>query len=245
MPRYTTEALVEAEIGNSITGSTTPTSTQLTTWIDEAENLIDERIGTSFTSGTVTNAIIPFTEHTSYKSSQIIAAEGLRVDSQRLSTYDSVFLLNERFQRVKPIISISSLQINTAGSNIVADVWESMSQNSGSAGDFILDSEAGLVTFYQDKPTFGLQRGVRWSGNFGYTSTPLRVQMLATKLVARRILQMKAKASQFSSIDSISLESISINKRIGDTVTYLHELDRETEDLFREIAGDFSADISK
>ena len=242
---YTTETPVEAEIGNSLSGSTVPTSTQLVDWIEEVEEQIDERTGCSFSSTTVTNAILPFDEHTSFKSSQVNAGYSLRADGDRLYAVDSVFLLDESGKKVKPIISVSSLSVNQNGSNIDADSWTSITQNSGSGGSFFLDKITGMVTFHQDKPSFGLQRAIKWSGNYGFSSIPKKVQMLATKLVAKRILQMKSKASQFSSIDSITLESISISKNIQNTVTYLGYVDKETEDLFKEITGDFSSDISK
>lgn len=242
---YTTEILVEAEIGSSIDASTTPNTTQVATWIEEEESIVDERTGTTFTAGTASAIVMPFNEHNVHSKSKTFYTESLRADTQRLSSSNSVFLLDSKDNPVKPVISISSLERNTAGGTTSSDSWDSLTENTGSGGDFTFDPTTGLLTFHQNRPTFGLDRGIRWSGNYGYSSVPLKVQMLTTKLVARRILKSKAKGSMFGSVDSISIESLSIRKDFGGMVNYLQDLDREIEDLFKEISGTFSADIVK
>jgi len=240
---YTTEELVEAELGNDITISTTPTTAQVAMWIEEAEAEIDERTQSSFTSASVTDAIVPYDEHSTFRSSFTNYGYSLRTDHNWTGTTDFVYLYDENGKKIAPILTITSLYRNKAGSNTQSDDWELLTENTGSGGDFFLDKLTGAITFTQNKPTFGLNRGIKWSGTYGHSTVPKDVQKLATKLVARRVLQMKAKSSQFSSIDSISLESISISKNISQTVMFIQSLESEIEVLFDRIIGAFASDL--
>jgi len=242
---YTSEALVEAEVLTDIDTTTKPTTTQVATWIEEAESLIDERTGTSFTAGTVTDAVLPFDVHNTHRSSIFNFGYSVRADRGRFTLIDSVYLTDENQKRVRPIISISSLSRNEASGNTASDDWDSLTENTGSSGDYIVDKQSGLVSFHQNAPTLGLTRGIKWSGNFGFASIPAKVKTLATKLVARRVIQAKIKWSHTSSPDSFTLEGFSNRKNTGQLVNYLKELDREIEELFKEITGAFSSDISK
>lgn len=244
---YTTGTLVSYELQTTISASSSPTLTEVNTWIEEAEDLIDNRLGTGFTSGTstTTNVVMSFDEHTAFikdNNSKILVPGQ---DTFGGNKNDSVYLLDSNGLKVSPIISITSLYRNTAGSDISADSWELLSENTGSGGDYMLDKSTGLVQFQQNTPYFGLKRAIKWSGAAGYSSIPLRIQTLATKLVAQRALQTKVKKAMFSNTDSYTLEGFSRKKELGQNVTYLQELDRDVDKLWEQLSGAFQSEVAK
>jgi len=228
---YTNEDLIEAEIGTNITSSTTPSSLQVSEWIREAEDEIDEKTGTTFSSGTVTNSIQSYDEHTE-----------LLVDRAELG-YSGVFLLDENGKKVAPIISITSLYRNVS-SDDATDSWSLLTENTGTGGDFILDKLTGMVTFVSNAP-YLRKRAIKWTGAVGNANVSPRVKKLATKLVAQRVLQSKVKKNMFSNTDSYSLEGFSRRKELSQNVTYLESLQTEIDKLWEEMTGSFQSEIVK
>lgn len=226
---YTTEALVEAEIGKSIDSGTVPTTTQVAQWIEEVEDYIDKRAGTSFTSTTVTNEIYPWSRYNAVFSptSGARAVETGRHDSM------SGFSVNSFKLAKHPIISVSQLYINGATDDS-ADSWSEFTQQTGSGGDFIVDLNTGYVTFLSQTPSWG-ERAVKVTYYYGYSTIPNVVKWLATKLVARRVLDMKIKQQQYTTTDTVTLASLSIKKESSQAVTLLAKLDADIEDLWRQV----------
>ena len=135
---YTNESLIEAELGTSITSSTTPNSTQLNQWIKEAETQIEGKLGQMFGSTTATNFVQSYDEHTSLKEDLSPVYSSMGHDYSGLNLNTSTFLVDNNGLRIYPIISITSLYRNVAG-DTEADSWELLTENTGSSGDFILD----------------------------------------------------------------------------------------------------------
>lgn len=238
---YTSEILVEGELLTSITSSTSPNSSQLSTWIEEVESEIDELTETSYTEVTVTDEIMPYDDSNGWISDTKIYPTG-RSDAMSENRCSMFFTYNGI--KVKPILSVISLYRNTQSDDSNTDGWELLTEQTGSGGDFIVNKPTGMLTFIRNKPNWGSKRALKSTFKYGGTAfiNPL-VRTLATKMVARRVLNAKVMKSQMSSIDDISLESITIQKGANKTVTLMKYLDQDIENIKNKLVGTLKVDI--
>ena len=200
-----------------------------------AEAEIEERSGTKFKSTTVTNEYHDFDQYTSWKGPEQLRgyATDMLVGS-RNDYWNTVY--NDRIRlKYTPVLTITALSKNNNGKN-ETDSWESLTQQTGSGGDFIVDLDTGIVTFVGNAPALGIRK-VKVSYTYGFSSVPKTVERLAILLSIKSILTSKVNSSQFDSTDSISLEGISISKGTGGSVTYMDALNKEIKELWL-IIGD-------
>ena len=242
---YTTSSLVGDEVLQTIDNNSTPSSTTVTTWITEAEDQIDELTGTRFESTTVTDAIIPFISDNAFSDQQHNFWFAAARQATLGLTQNAFFLqdVNGGPQR-RPIISITSLAVNGAPPSS-ADSFTALTENTGSGGSYITDKETGKTVFISDFPLFGHPRAIKTTFAYGYASVPLRVQELTTKMVAKRVIQAKANASQFTNIDSYTLEGISRSKSINQTAAFLKSLQIEIDSLTSKVVGTYRIDVAQ
>lgn len=211
-----------------------------------AEAEIDKKTGTSFKSNTITDEIYDISLETLYVSHNINSQGGL-------ARADNFILGGTRVKLThRPILAISALSKNSGGATS-ADSWELLSQQSGSGGDFALYKKKGVVEWLQNTPNLQ-RRSFRTTYTWGLDRTATdRETIMTIELVKelcvlsaiRQILFSKGSASQFSSIDNISLESISISKGIGDSVTYTKEINERIEGLYMKLGVLTSFDIGQ
>lgn len=95
---YTTETLIEQELGEQFDANSTPNSTAITQWINEAQAEIDLITGTSFTTNTATDEYHDFPEN------------------------GSVFMTKNR-----PVVSVTSMAFNENGLGYAAN-WVSLTE---------------------------------------------------------------------------------------------------------------------
>jgi hypothetical protein len=239
---YTTTTLVSAEILQTIDGSSTPTNTQVDQWIEEAEAEIDEMTASSFVSATASNSIIPFTDETTFTVPTTNYYTGnVRADSGLNPTQNAFFLQDECGIQRRPIISITNLCSNQSSScGTEADNWATLTEQTGSGGDFIVDCRTGRITLMRCRPYRLHPRGIKTTFVYGYSATvPELIKTLATKMIARRVLKAKIDSSNFLQVDNISLETMSVSKNTQQMVTYLKSLDDEIERLKEKVIGNF------
>jgi len=205
----------------------------------EAE--IDERSGTKFASTTVTDEYHDFDQYTSWKSAETLRSYstdfqvGTRNDSMSTWANDKIKLKNS------PILSITSLSRNTAGRS-ATDSWESLTEQTGSGGDFITNKDIGVITFVNNYPALGMRK-VKTSYTYGSSTVPKTVERLCILLSVRDVLMSKGQGSQFDSIDNISLEGISISKGVSGSVSYFTWLIEEINRLW-EIVGELEQNMA-
>jgi len=102
--------------------------------VQRAEAEIDEKAKTKFTSTTITQEIYDFNQYNSWSSPEVLQLWGnavVRQDHWTANFNDSIML------KGKPIISVTTLQKNTAGSN-QTDSWTTLTEQTGISGDYIL-----------------------------------------------------------------------------------------------------------
>ncbi len=198
-----------------------------------AETEIDEKSNTKFSSTTLTQEEYDFNQYTAYKSPEQLVGRGSDILTGTRNDYQNTFF-NDRFKLNKaPILTITTLQTNTGPEN-GTDVWTTRDQQTGSGGDFIVDNDIGLITFVNNVPAYG-KRKVRVTYNYGFSSVPKTVERLCILLSVKSILSSKANASQFDSVDSISLPDISISKGTKGATEYLQDIRIEIADLWEKV----------
>jgi len=237
MAEYTTEEKVEAELLTTFTGTTSPNTAQIATFIAEAQELIDRRTGTTFGTAAFTDEILDLNEDNTFSSS----IAGLDTNYGRNDyLFDSVGRRDLFFLPFAPIVSMSSLEVNGAGASGIDD-WQVRTEQTGSSGDFQLNKDEGSIIFMTNFPRSG-KRSIKTSGVYGHATIPGVVSELATKITAQRVLGARIKKSQTTSVDSISLEGISIRKNIGQTTQYLQTLNADVQELWATV-GDLIVDV--
>ena len=204
--------------------------------IQRAEREIDEFTGMKFVSTTVTQEIYDFNQYNasfSPESLEFLGNQG-RVDYWNvINTRDRLFLRN------RPIISITTLQRNTAGET-GTDSFETLTEQTGSGGDYQLISDgkaAGYIDFIQNRPRHG-KRSVRITYKHGYDTTPKNVEELTILLAVKQILRSKMSRSFFDTPHRISLKGIMVDRGPSPAV-YLRELKDEIKELYETLGRDF------
>lgn len=206
-----------------------------------AESEIDERSGTKFASTTVTDEIYDFDQYTSYKSAEQLRGYssdilvGTRQDSWNTFFNDKIVFEN------KPVISITSLSKNNAGPGDT-DNWESLTEQTGTGGDYTIYKDIGVLKFIKNAPPIGARK-IKTTYIYGYSTVPKIVEKLAILISVKSILQSTSNSSMFDSPDSISLEGISISKGTGGSVSYITNLTNEINQLWKNV-GEFVNNIA-
>jgi hypothetical protein len=207
---YTTISNVCAELGitvASLTSSSIPSSTDVTAWINEAGAEIETYSGRVWAS-----TVVPTTAFEVYDYSG-----------------DGVLLLEHR-----PVLSITQLLTNTAPLGSDAS-WVELTEGRGSTNSFELYNEQGMLRFHGNsngtKPYAG-SRTIKVAYSYGYSTTPLLVQRLATMIVAERYITTFSNASAGQLGGTISVGPISVSDSTSFSINRLVNIRQEKQRLF-------------
>ena len=191
--------------------------------IQNSEAEIEEKANIAFSQKTATAEIIDYNQYNSYRSPENLVQFSdlnLRNDYIFHQSRDRVKLNN------RPIISITTLARNTAGPNST-DNFESLTEQTGSGGDFVLTDEgkaAGFIDFIRNIPRFG-KRAIKITYEYGYATTPRNARRLCILLSVRDVLLAKINRSYFDTTHRVSLKGITI-ERDGAPATHLNSLNQ-------------------
>mgnify|MGYP006935510409 CR=1 FL=1 len=147
---------------------------------------------------------------------------------------------SELILKHSPIISVSSLSYNTntLGSDL-GEGWVVKSEGT----DFIVKKEAGtlILPFTTFSPGTGLRK-FKCTYVSGYATTPATVQMLATKMVASRVLDslLSSNVNEGNDGGSISVGSISIVEPGSYGVNTYKEMKSQIKELQADLVRNFS-----
>lgn len=233
---YTTQELVESVIGQTFSGTTTPTDTQINTFIDWASDEVESLTEQFYGVGTTTDELVDWTRFNAIQNTNTGYRDAFtnenidRNDRLNLTDFNAFKVEN------KPIIEVTSLEKNI-NTYPTSPSWEVIGTS-----DYIISKPEGKITLVTNAiPDFGLRR-FKISYTYGTSTAPKQVERLATLLVARQILSNKVANSNYGSVDSISIEGISINKTTGQGISYLARLDQEINNL-KEQLGSLKTEI--
>ena len=231
---YTTVQRVYEELDDA--GSSEVSARRVINALLEAEREIDERSGMSFSSTTTTQEIYDWNQYTTNMSPErlnYVGGDNTRSDYWNVAVRDRLWLRN------RPIVSITTLQRNTAGESST-DSWATLTENTGTSGDYVLtpvSKSAGYVDFVGNRPRNG-KRAVRITYLHGYSTTPKNISRLATLLAVKSIVLTKISRSFFDSPSSISLRGIMID-RSGASQGYIKMLNEEIDRLWKGIGEEW------
>lgn len=205
----TTSTLVGNYLQTTFSGSTTPTDTIVDTYIDWATAEIERRTGQKFEGTAVSNLVMHLDR---FNTSVAPDAAGNYVSINPRN--DALFQV-ERVHlepRFVPILtgSASTIERNTSGVT-GSDSWETLTEQSGSGGDYLWNAEEATLDFVNNGPRLG-KRSLRLSFSHGYATVPNEVQKLATMLAAREVLNSSYWSAQNGNFDSVSVADISLTK---------------------------------
>lgn len=135
-----------------------------------------------------------------------------------------------------PVISISLFKYESNGLGADSESWTTLTE--GRTNDFILYVNDGEIEFTgkTSKPGYG-QQNVMASGVYGYSTTPIKIQRLATALVAKRVIDATINASAQEEGGSVTVGNISITDPTTFSVSHSRNMSVEIKDLFNELAG--------
>lgn len=224
---YTTVQYVWDELDGI--GSSDVSAIRIVRSIQRAESEIENKAGRNFRSTTVTQEVYDFNQYNTW-----LSPEQLEFLGNHDGRNDYIFAHNrDRVQlRNRPIISITTLQRNTAGA-ASTDSWETLTENTGSSGDYVLTEEGkntGFVDFVNKKPRYG-KRAMRVTYVHGYSTTPKNVERLATLLAVRDVVLSKMSRSFFDAPHGISLRGIALDRNAAFAM-YLKQINDEIDRLW-------------
>ena len=204
---YTTEALVEAELGGfTVDATTNPTTTEMAVWITEANSEIELRTGEVFSSETVSSEVYDWNHD------------------------DNILRLK------KPnILSITSLEYNSSNAGITPS-WTSKTENT----HFYVETDYGEVEIITGAfaPISGKRR-FRVSYTHGHSSVPAQIQMLATKMVAKRVVDSVINSQASVAGGAVSVGTLSVDDPSMFSPQVSKGLRDEIEHLLAKVSGDF------
>jgi len=212
--QYTTLALIEAETGSSeITSSTTPTSSEVTTWIEEISAEIEVMTGEVFTSTVVSSSFIDYDGNNS--------------------------LLIERF----PLISVSEIRYNKQNVTSSTTEWVTLEEGYGKNYIVYTDTgEIEFINGNGATNTLIPKAGKKKlcvSYVYGYNNTPLEVQRLATVMAARRLINALVNSQANTEGGEVTVGPITVKDPSSFNLNQIKSLDNEIKDLRARIGRDF------
>jgi len=193
-PKYTSQAKVTGITQFTPASDTTPTETQVLTWIEEIEADLDARHLASYTA---TDQVIDINPELNYPPKGSIAWLEAISGVSSYAEVDASILIPP----FKPIISITALSRRTSGLTDSA-VWELLTEGPGSTASFIILKKAtksgqylGMaVYFYQNSPDVGLGR-VKMTYSYGWNLSATIIGEWCTLKVALKVLEALKEAN--------------------------------------------------
>jgi len=237
------------DVYDELDGKTTSdiAATKIIRKIQEAEGLVNLKTCTSFKVNTETDEINSMNRY-----SVDISPENLDLGGggypQRA---DRNGWINNRVKvKRTPLISITSLSKNGAGSSST-DSWTTLTEQSGSSGDFILtNKDAGIIDFVNNYPTFGARSWkatYTWGHDPNSTDSDIKarvvvVRRLTALLASKYILSRKSSGSIFDSTRDVKIGTIEIKGAGTSTSAHVRDMNDEIADLWRSL-GDLGIEV--
>lgn len=211
---YTTLSLIQAEIGcDAITASTTPSSSQVETWISEVEDIIDITAGTIFSTSLVSS------EYVDYDGSGVI-------------------LMPEH-----PITSVDEIRYNRQDITSSTPNWVTLQEGYGKnyityndfgEVEFINGNGAtNIVTPQAGKKKLCL------SYHWGHTTVPLEIQRLATLMVSKQIINQLINQQANTLGGEVSVGPITVKDPSNFSIGQIKCINQEIDSLMSQIGQKF------
>lgn len=216
MASYTTVSEVAAELGGvTINATSTPSLSQVESWISDASKEIEQLTGRVWSSTSVTSSAYEYHD------------------------YDGNGFIRPKHT---PIISVESLEYETGGLGASATAWSTLSEGRTENDEFIVYKEASLIKLHTLKNAPLLRAGfqnIRLTYTYGYTSTPVHIKRLCTLLVAKRYIASVANSAASEEGGGVSAGAISVSDPTNYVVSHIGSVNKELEYLKKEVVPTF------
>lgn len=123
-----------------------------------------------------------------------------------------------------PLVSITSLYLNSG-----TDFSPTWTEKVEGTDFLIIDLETSKIKFSPSTSVKALDRGVKVSFVYGYSSVPGEVTDLATKMVAKKYLQSIASTVNISTNEHIKVGPIDISNDTSGLINFMRQLDSDIE----------------
>jgi len=205
---YTTVTKISEELnGFTLDASSTPTSTTVSSWIDEADAEIDARTGNVWSSN------VESSEYYDYDGSGI-----LRVTNT-------------------PIISVTELQTERNGIDATSSDWDTLYEGRLSTKDFIVYKDEGEIVFHGTQKPYAGNQNICVSYTYGYETTPYTIQRLSTLMVANRVINTIINGSGSEEGGAITVDVISISDPSSFSLNAIKSNKNKINDLINSVGS--------
>jgi len=204
--QYTSVTNVSNELnGMTINSSTTPSSSVVSGWIDEARNEID------LTTGMIWTSTVASSEYHDYDGGGI------------LRTYQ------------KPILLITELLAESNGMNATSEGWYSLSEGRLITDDFIKYANPGEVVFHGTKMPIMGNQNICISYTYGFETVPTKITRIATLIAARRTIESIQSGSATNEGGTVSVGTITVSDPTQFGTGRLKQIDDELKTLYSQL----------
>ena len=201
---YTTTTKVSNELGGyAINAGSIPSSSTVTDWITEAEQVIDDITNTTYTTATA--------------SSEVYDYDGT----------GSLFLPNI------PVISITKLEKETKGVDGTSVDWEELTEGRINTTDFYVYEDEGEIIFHGTNTPHSGYQNIRATYDYGHGSVPYNIRRLSTLMVAKRVIMSIVSKSATEEGGRVSVGTISVSDPSEFGQDHLKIIEQEIQDLIK------------
>lgn len=217
MATYTTFTDVASELGGvTLNASSTPTSTVVDGWIQDAEREVEVLTGQVFSTMSVSSTTW---EYHDYDGTGVIRLDNFPVQSIELLQYEEKGL----------------------GSNEAAS-WVTLLEGRSADENFVLYGDVGAIRLYPNSTSNNPRKGrknIRVAYTYGYTSVPREIKSLVTKMAAKRYIGSVANESSTTGGGAISVGAISISDPTNYVMGRLTQIDSDIDRMMEKVVGRF------
>lgn len=210
---YTTITLIEAELqSDAINASSTPSSDDVSTWIDEVDAQIELMTGEVFSS---------------------------TISSSEYYDYDgdgTLLPINA------PIISIDELRYNKNTLSFSSADWVTLEEGQGKnyiyydkEGEIVFINGNGATN--KILPKSGARR-LCLTYTYGHNSVPKDIQRLATLMVSKRVISSLVNSQANTEGGEVTVGPITVKDPSNFSVSYIKDINTEIKDLTSNLGYD-------
>lgn len=214
MVTYTTVAKVASRLdGLTVDATTTPSTSDVEAYIEEAEATIDQEMGRQLND---TNLYFD-------------SAEATDVYIGLNNCSNQVWLPAQ----YKPLISVAGVQRNDSYSDF-DPVWTDVTEGT----DFLItDIDTGKLKFKTDVRG-GISRSLKIGTlTYGYSEVPKIVEKLATNLAAIAVVSAKVGGTARSTNKRLSVGPISITNDSGFSISFVDQMNKDIEKGMNDLSS--------
>jgi hypothetical protein len=221
--KYTTVENVSAFLQTAIGTSTTPTTAQVTNWIEENENELDWTLHTEFGTSKATDEILSYDSDSSKSSAHSFDYTG----AYELPAKRDVIILP-----FKNCISLDKIEFNIQGSPSSTPDWVEGEVGWGKDAVLVEDS---ILLLNPNKTPIPTVNSIRVTVTYGHNSTPKLVQKIVTRMTALDFMRSSNTKDVSAGGGSIRVGDISLSEGGNFGIAFMAQTENEIDRLLNKL----------